>query len=516
MSPNVPWLTLTIVLPLCGMVLLQLIPGKQSTLLKVITVLTTAVTAGIVAAIVATLGTAPAASGPLGLKYQEIHEWIPAIGSTYHIGVDGIAGWFLALNAAVFLLASLVISRKKTERLKFFCGLLLLTEAATTGVVVSVDLVLFYLFWEAMLIPLYFLLSNYGDATRGKAALKFVIYTVAGSLAMLVAIIYLYFQAGQGSFDLQVIMGNAGLAQDRLVIPLLNVPTITPYQLAFLAFALAFAIKVPLIPFHTWLPNLYEACPSAVLVFFAGIVSKLGIFGFIRYCLTLFPQQMHQFQWLLIALALGSILYGAIMALGEVNIKRIVAYASMSHLGFIALGVFTLNSAGLSGAVLQVINHGIIIAALFLTVGMIETRLKTRDRHEIAGLEKRMPYLYATFLVITLASLGMPGMGTFAGEFTIMLGAFSVQWFVAAVAGIGVILACWYMLRLHQGLMQEPLSAKAETVIDLRWYELLTLAPLVALMVFLGLYPKPITDVTQPAISHYVTTADVSSGAGVR
>lgn len=509
-ASSFPLLSTILLLPLAGAVVLAVIPRRAVRFIKGWSILVTLATAVFVGIAVAAYSGSAASSGPLPVHFEEQYSWIDFSGfhATFHLGIDGISAWILALNAGVFLLGALMVAARSTQRLKLYCGLLLLTEFATAGVLLSLDLLLFYLFWEAMLIPLYFLLSNYGGEQRGRATLKFVIYTVAGSLLMLVAIIYLYVKAGQGSFDIETLLSPqaaGGLAsQSRLVIPGLGWATLTPAQLAFIAFGLAFAIKLPLVPFHTWLPDLYESCPTPALVFFAGIVSKLGAYGFIRYAITLFPGPVHDFQPVLAALAILSILYGALMALSESDLKRIVAYASVSHLGFIALGIFSLNANGLNGALLQIVNHGIIIAGLFLVVGMIEQRAGTRDRHELAGLEKRMPWMYFFFLVITLAGLGMPGMNSFVGEVTIMLGAFQYSWILAVLAGGGVILACWYMLRLHQGLMHEPLQPRAEGVRDIRLTEGLVLAGLSALMVFLGVFPKPVGDIAAPSVTRYV------------
>ncbi|HEV3123010.1 MAG TPA: NADH-quinone oxidoreductase subunit M [Candidatus Dormibacteraeota bacterium] len=529
---SIPWLTLVLVVPLGTVVLLQLVPHNARTLIKAVTIVGTLATAAIVAGLVVAFTQNPAPAqvalpqggthvSPITFQFEEQREWISQIGASYHLGLDGVSAWLLALDAGVFLLGALVVSARSTDRLKFYCGLLLLSETATAGVLLSVDLLLFYLFWEAMLIPLYFLLSNYGDSNRGRATLKFVIYTAAGSLLMLIAIIYLYFQSppppgsSHASFDLTALMLNPGPAQGVVHIPVhigsainADIPLLTPIQFAFIAFFLAFAIKVPLVPFHTWLPDSYTSCPPAALVFFAGIVSKLGAFGFIRYGLTLFPGPVHDYRWILEALAILSIVYGALMALAQVDIKRIVAYASVSHLGFVVLGIFALNANGINGAVIQMVNHGIIIASLFLIVGMIEQRTGTRDRHQLAGLEKRMPWLYAFFLVVTLAGLGMPGMNTFVGEFTIMLGAFQASWILAVLAGTGVILACWYMLRLHQGLMHEPPKPATEGVRDIGTGERLVLVPLVGLMVLIGVFPRPIGDVARSNVSQYVTVAN--------
>ena len=505
---NVPWLTLLIVVPVGAAILLQAVPRSMTSAIKGVTVLTTVTVAVIVGALIAAIPHAAVnPNQPLTLYFQEQRDWIPAIGASYHLGIDGLSGWILALNSGLFLVASLAVSRNH-ERFRLYCSLMLLSEAAIAGVVLSADLLLFYLFWEGMLIPLYFLLSGWGSENRGRATLKFIIYTVAGSLFMLVAIIWLYFNSGAHSFDLETLLNpnNVPTPQTTVVLGL------SPRDLVFIAFALAFAIKLPLVPFHTWLPDLYEASPVTTLVFFAGVVSKLGAYGFIRYGLTLFAQPINQYKWVLAALAVLSIVYGALMALSERDIKRIVAYASLSHLGFIALGIFSLTANGVNGAIIQIVNHGIIIAALFLIVGFIEARTGTRDLSRLSGLEKRMPWLYALFLVVTLAGLGMPGMNSFVGEFTIMLGAFQLNWIYAVVAGFGVVLACWYMLRMHQGLMHEPPKPITGRVRDLRLGEGLILAPLVALMIFLGVYPKPVGDIAAPSVSQYVTLASPGGG----
>ncbi len=511
---NVPWLTVVLVMPVGASLLLQLIPRTATGLLKGFTVAATLATAIVVWVLVAHMSATPVSPGPLGFHYEESHTWIPAIGAAYHVGIDGISAWILALNAGVFLLGAVVVSRRGTDRLKLFCGLLLLTEAMTTGVLLSIDLLLFYLFWEGMLIPLYLMLANYGNENRGRATLKFIIYTVAGSLLMLVSIIALQFASGRGSFDLTVILGGQ-MSRQPLVIPLLNITTFSPEQWAFLGFAAAFAIKIPMVPFHTWLPDLYESAPTPVLMFFAGVVSKLGAYGFIRFGLTLFPDAINTFKWLLAALAVLSIIYGALMALTNTDLKRIVAYSSISHLGFIALGIFTLNVNGVSGAVIQIVNHGIIIAALFLIVGIVEERTGTRDIRELAGLEKRMPWLYAFFLVVTLAGLGMPGMNSFVGEFTIMLGAFALNPAYAVLAGVGVVLACWYMLRLHQGLMHDPPTPRTEGVRDIRVWQGLVLLPLAALMVLIGVFPRPLGDVARPSVQQSVAVANGSLESAV-
>ncbi len=506
---RVPWLTLMIVLPIGGAMLLQLVPPRMTSAIRGVTVFFATAATCIAAGLLVNLPHV-AASGtqPLSLAFQEQRDWIPAIGASYHLGLDGLSGWLLMLNSGLFLVAALAVSRSDVERLRRYCALMLLSEAAIAGTLLAADLLLFYLFWEGMLIPLYFILSGFGGPRRGQATLKFIVYTIAGSLLMLVAILWLYFDSGGHSFDLESLIVNPGPAQAAMVIPGINVSTFTPQDLVFIGFAIAFAIKLPLVPFHTWLPELYVQSPATTLVFFAGIVGKMGAYGFIRYGLTLFPASVNTFKWLFAALAVIGIVYGALMALSERDIKRILAYASLSHLGFIALGIFSLTTNGVSGAIIQIVNHGIIISALFLIAGYIEQRTGTRDLSELSGLEKRMPWLYVLFLVATLASLGMPGTNSFVGEFAVMLGAFQLGWPLAVVALGGTVIACWYMLRLHQGLMHDPPRPITERVHDIRLSEGLVLAPLVALIVLLGVFPKPLGDIASPAASQYVSLAE--------
>jgi NADH-quinone oxidoreductase subunit M len=376
---------------------------------------------------------------------------------------------------------------------------------------------------------------GWGGEKRGKAALKFIIYTVAGSLFMLLAIIGVYFvtgaQTGVYTFDVPTLIAAQSYVQTTHATMLTlfghNFPALNPQDWLFLAFALAFAIKVPLVPFHGWLPDAYTQGNTSFLVFFAGIVSKLGAFGFIRYNLTLFPQASHVFQPLMMGLAAASILYGAMMALAQHDIKRTVAYASISHLGFVVLGIFTLNVEGINGSIIQMVNHGIVIAALFICVGIFEARFATRSLHDLGGLAKAMPVMAGLFLVVALAGLGMPLMNSFVGEFLILLGAFQVSPAWAVVASLGVILACWYMLRMYQGVTQGPLrlpggdsAASVRTVlrqlgrVDILPLELVALAPLVALILVIGVYPAPIIRYSRFSAAQYVQAVNRPPGAG--
>jgi NADH-quinone oxidoreductase subunit M len=482
---GVPWLTLTIVIPLAGALLVALTPVDARRVIRQLGILSSVLTLLLV---LATIGGFQHGVGNLHFQFEETLRWIPSAGISYHLGVDGLSLFLLGLNALLFLIAILV-SDPLTPRFKQFILLLLLLEAATAGILLALDLILFYVFWEAMLVPLYFLIGVWGEGRRIYAAFKFLIYTVLGSFAMLVAILAVaainFSQTGQLSFDWTQLIQHP--ASGAWHLPL-GLGTIGIQQLLFLGFALAFAIKMPLFPLHTWLPAAYTASPIPVVIVFAGLVSKLGAYGFLRFNLALFPDAAHNLGPFFAVLATIGILYGAFMALVQTDLKRLVAYASMSHLGFIGLGIFAGNLLGIEGSLVQMVNHGVIIAALFLVVGMIERRAGTRDRRELRGLGATAPLFAALFLVISLAALGLPGLNGFVGEFLIMLGAWTAFVPMAVGAGIGVILAAWYVLRFYQGSMQEAPPQPAAFG-EIRPVDSGVLAPLLALMVLIGVTP---------------------------
>ncbi|TMD41771.1 MAG: NADH-quinone oxidoreductase subunit M [Chloroflexi bacterium] len=483
---GVPWLTLSIVIPLAGALLVAIAPAVARRTIKQLGILSAVITLALVAAII---GGFQHGVGNLQFQFEETLKWIPSAGISYHLGVDGVSLFLLGLNALLFLIAIAVVD-PETPRLKQFVLLLLLLEAATAGILLALDLILFYVFWEAMLVPLYFLIGVWGEGRRVYAAFKFLIYTVIGSFAMLVAILAVagisFSQTGQLSFDWAVLVQHP--ATGSWTMPF-SLGAIGIQQLLFLGFALAFAIKMPLFPLHTWLPAAYTAAPIPVMVVFAGLVSKLGAYGFIRFNLGLFPQASHSYGGFLAVLATIGIVYGAFMALVQTDLKRLVAYASMSHLGFIGLGIFTGNVLGIEGALVQMVNHGVIIAALFLIVGMIERRAGTRERAQLRGLAAVAPVFAALFLIVSLAALGLPGLNGFVGEFLIMLGAWSSFVPLAVGAGIGVILAAWYVLRFYQGSFQD-VPVEPTGFGELRWIDTGVLAPLLALMVVIGISPN--------------------------
>ncbi len=415
-----------------------------------------------------------------GFQFTEKLEWIPQLSIFYRLGVDGISLWPLVLNA--FLTVIAILATPVTNRTGGFVGLMLAMSAGLAGVFMATDLVLFYVFWEAMLIPAYFLLWLYGEGARpGWAALKFVLYTLAGSLLMLVGVIGEYIFTGKKTFDLSVLatMAPAPAIQFGL----------------FFVFALAFAIKTPLFPFHSWLPDAYAAAPTPMLITFAGVMGKAGAYGFLRVAVPLFPQPVDwwDWRWVIPVLAVAAIIWGALMALVQSDMKLLVSYSSISHMGFIVLGIFSFNVQGQQGAVLQMVNHGLIIAALFLLVGWIGERVGTRDRFAMAGLALRMPVMAGVFFLVVLAALGLPGLNSFVGEFMTLLGAWQRAPLLAVFGAVGLVLTPVYMLRLFQGTMQGAPAGPVPRS-DIYPAQLAVLAPLIVLMFVLGLDPAVLTN----------------------
>ncbi|HVC78460.1 MAG TPA: NADH-quinone oxidoreductase subunit M [Candidatus Micrarchaeaceae archaeon] len=468
-------MTLTILwlLPLIAGALVAFMPARVSKLMSAITAI---VTLGIAAGVALVFD-------PSAHQYQftEIVPWVPQLSIFYHLGVDGISIWLVVLNAFLTVIAVLAtpVTMKNANR---FLGLILAMSAGLAGVFLAVDLVLFYVFWEAMLIPAYFLLWLFGEDEDqpGRAATKFVLYTLAGSLLMLVGVIGEYVATGAKTFDL------ATLA----TIP----PTASIQFGLFFVFALAFAIKTPLFPFHSWLPDAYRAAPTPMLITFAGVMGKAGAYGFLRIAIPLFPHPVlwWDWRWVIPVLAVAAIIWGALMALAQRDMKMLVAYSSVSHMGFIVLGIFAFNVQGQQGAVLQMVNHGIIVPALFLLVAWIADRTGTRDRSALAGLAPRMPVMAGVSVIVVLAALGLPGLNSFVGEFMTLLGAWQRAPVLAILGAIGLVLAPVYMLRFFQGTFQgEPIDNRP--MHDIYTGQLVLLSPLVLLMFVLGIYPYLLT-----------------------
>lgn len=432
-----------------------------------------------------------------GMQLVTSVEWVSVLNIYYKVGVDGISLCLVVLTAFLGALA-IYFSQDHRKNLKYFLALILMLESGTMGVFVAMDSILFYVFWELMLIPTYFLIGIWGEGNKVYATTKFVIYTLVGSLLMLIGLIW-------------VTMVHYDLTQTLTF----DIPTLLQTQIPadiqlymFLFFFLAFAVKLPIFPFHSWLPHAYVSCPIPVLILMTGAMSKAGAYGLIRFCLPLFPEAIADWGLWIATAAAGGIVYGAWIAMMQRDLKALVAYSSISHLGLIALGIFAFNGQGIEGSVLQMVNHGIIASALFIIVGILEKRLRTRNLDQIRGMKTRMPVLYGIFMLITLAALGMPGLNGFVGEFLILMGVWGSQLldgmaglFVLA-AGLGIVFASVYMLFMFQGTMQEPLEPKFDDVKDLNWKELNLLIPACILVVAIGLYPKPVIDRVSPAVDH--------------
>jgi len=424
------------------------------------------------------------------MQFEERLAWIPTYGIEYLLGIDGISLFLVLLTTLlgpIVILASWTIFKKVKEYLIF----MLLLETGMIGTFLALDLFLFYVFWEVMLIPMYFLIGVWGGPRRVYAATKFILYTMSGSLLMLVAIIYL---ATRNSQVTQL------LTFDLLKIYNLQLPYEEQIWL-FSAFALAFAIKVPLFPFHTWLPDAHVEAPTAGSVILAGVLLKMGTYGFLRFAIPLFPDATLAAAPYIIALAVVGIIYGALVAMMQADIKRLVAYSSVSHLGFVMLGLFVLNLQGVQGALYQMLSHGLSTGALFLIVGMIYDRRHTRMIDDFGGLWKPLPIFSAFFLVVILSSIGLPGLNGFIGEFLILLGAFKTVPFWTAGAATGVVLGAIYMLWMFRRVVLGPLNnPENQKLKDIGVREIILLVPILFLIVFMGIYPRPFLSRMKPSV----------------
>ncbi len=421
-------------------------------------------------------------AGSAAMQFGRQLPWIPGFGINYTVGVDGISLLMVLLTAFIMPLVILGGWSAVTERVKGYHFFLLLLQAGMMGVFLAGDLFLFYVFWEVMLIPMYFLIGIWGGRRRIYAAVKFFLYTMVGSVLMLAALLYLVAHhhqvTGIWTFDM------AAMTATRL--------TGQPELLACLAFALAFAIKVPIFPLHTWLPDAHVEAPTAGSVVLAGVLLKMGTYGFLRFCLPYFPEAVATITPYMMWLAIIGIIYGALVAMVQDDVKKLVAYSSVSHLGYVVLGIFALNENGVSGGLLQMVSHGLSTGALFLLVGMIYERRHTRLIEEFGGLAKVMPLFTFFFLFTTLSSIGLPGLNGFVGEFLILLGAFQVSKLYAALAATGVILGAVYMLWMVQRVFFGPVKHEENRSLrDLVPREVILLLPLAIMMLWIGLYPKP-------------------------
>jgi len=480
-------ISLLIFLPLAGAVLIALGPREKPGLLRGIALTTSVVTfllsLGLFTRFVA---------GEGGFQLVETRPWVPGLGITYRVGIDGISLFLVLLSTLLSVVAMAASWSDIKVRVKEFMICLLFLETGMIGVFVALDLFLFYVFWEVMLIPMYLLIGIWGNPGRRiYAAVKFFLFTMFGSLLMLVAILVLYFYHGKTTgmytFDL--------MSWYNLKLPL------SMQIWLFLAFGLAFAIKVPMFPFHTWLPDAHTEAPTVGSVLLAAVLLKMGTYGFLRFNLPLFPEATVMFVPLLAGLSLVGIIYGALVAMVQVDVKRLVAFSSVSHMGFVVLGIFALNVEGMTGAMLQMLNHGFSTGALFLIVGMIYERRHTRMIADFGGLSTVMPVFATFFLIVALSSIGLPGLNGFVGEFLVLLGAFQAEPLWAVVAGLGVILAAVYMLWMFQRVMFGEVDKEENRGLkDLNLREASLLLVMVFFIIQFGVYPKPYIDRIEPSL----------------
>ncbi|MEW1859513.1 NADH-quinone oxidoreductase subunit M [Streptomyces sp. NBC_00669] len=515
-----PLLTTTAVLPAVGAIATAAVPAARRVAAKYTALAFSLGT--LVLAIIAMVR-----FDPHGDRYQltESHTWVKSFGLHYDLGVDGIAVVMVALTALLIPFVMLAgwhdadplegpDPNRRWRPTQGFFALILLVEAMVVLSFEATDVFLFYIFFEAMLIPMYFLIGGFGDRAhaageeeaarqRSYAAVKFLLYNLVGGLIMLAAIIGLYAataqQLGTGTFSLQEILSARASGH-------LHLATSTERWL-FLGFFFAFAVKAPLWPLHTWLPNAMGEATAPVAVLITAVVDKVGTFAMLRFCLQLFPEASKWATPVILVLAVISIIYGALLAVGQRDIKRLIAYASVSHFGFIILGIFAMTSQGQSGATLYMVNHGISTAALMLVAGFLITRRGSRIISDFGGVQKVAPVLAGTFMIGGLATLSLPGLAPFVSEFLVLVGTFSRYPVLGIIATLGIVLAALYVLVLYQRTMTGPVKAGIEGMADLKAREVLVVAPLIALLLFLGVYPKPVADIVNPSVKH--TLSDV-------
>jgi NADH-quinone oxidoreductase subunit M len=526
-----PWLTIAGAVPLLGAIVIALIPGlsqdaaaadrrAREALAKWLALVFSLVTLVVVIIIAVKFQV----GGP-NYQFTEVYSWIPAFGVHYALGVDGIALVLIAMSAVLMPVvilaswhdadpvppapavesageASVPASGTKARQhsVKTYFALMMVLETMMIGVFAATDVFLFYVFFEAMLVPMYFMIGSFGVGKRQYAAVKFLLYSLLGGLLMLVAVIALYVYSTHSA-----VTGHHGSFLFSELSQISLSPTVQKWL--FLGFFIAFAIKAPLWPFHTWLPDAAAASQPGAAVLLVGVLDKVGTYGMLRYCFELFPSGAKYFTPLVIALAVVGILYGAIVAIGQQDMKRLIAYTSVSHFGFIALGIFAMTSQGVAGATLYMVNHGFATGALFILAGFLITRRGSSRIADFGGVQKVAPVLAGLFLISGLAGLSLPGLSTFVSEFLVLIGTFSRYKLPAILATAGIILAAIYILWMYQRTMGGPVRDQVAGMKDLRPRELLAVAPLIVLLVGVGVYPKPVLDIINPAVR--VTMAQV-------
>ena len=478
-----PVLTVTTFLPLAGAFLILLI--RNDVLIRWLALATTAATFMVSLPIYTHFD-----KTSYKMQFAEIHPWIPAWNINYTVGVDGISVLFIILVTILSILCVSVSWKAIQKKTKEFFVSLLIMETAMIGVFVSLNIFLFYLFWELTLIPMFLLIGVWGGSNRIYATIKFVLFTLAGSVLMLVGIIVLYYAGGK-TFDILHLSSASYPPHLQLWL--------------FFAFFSAFAVKMPMFPIHTWLPDAHTEAPTAGSVILAGVLIKMGAYGFLRFSLPMFPYAVKMLFIPLLALSVTAIIYGAYVTLMQSDMKRLIAYSSVSHMGFVTLGIFTLNQNGIEGGILQMINHGVITGALFLCVGMIYERTHTRMIEDYGGLFKTVPIFVVFFGIFTLAAIGFPGMNAFVGEFLIISGAFKANILIAALSILGIVLGVVYMVWLYYRVALNEINPNTRSQLtDLDLREITTLIPLVVLVFFIGLQPGVLLSYMHVSVEHLI------------
>jgi NADH-quinone oxidoreductase subunit M len=497
---DIPWLSILWLLPVAGTVLIMLLPPAQRALAKWLGLI---VSVGVL--VVAVILAISFDTGGRRYQFTESHQWIPAFGTSYSLGLDGIALALVLLTAVLvplLLVAGWNDAGDRKRAVHTYVALILAVEGMVLISLVSLDVLLFYIFFEAMLIPMYFLIGGFGSGEhRSRAAVKFLLYNLFGGLIMLAAVIGLYVvttKHGPGTFDFQRIVALASDGQLGVSPAVLNA--------LFMGFMFAFAIKAPLWPFHAWLPDAAVQSTPATAVLMMAVVDKVGTFGMLRFCLELFPDASKTFAALIITLAVVGIVYGAILAIGQTDVMRLIAYTSISHFGFIILGIFVMTTQGQTGSTLYMVNHGISTAALFLIAGFLTSRRGSRAIASFGGVQKVAPVLAGTFLISGLATLSLPGLAPFISEFLVLIGTFTRYQVAAVIAATALVLSAIYVLWMYQRMMTGPVREGNERLRDMVPREVVVVAPLIALLLVLGFYPKPVLDFINPAVGHTLTT----------
>ena len=500
---NFPWLTTLGLVPLVGAVVLAFLPAAKPILAKQLALFFSTVPVAMIIAMALQFD----ANSKQQFQFVESVEWIPSFGVNYSLGVDGIS---LVLIAMAVILVPLVIIAGWNDveevgrgSAKEFFALILVLETLMIGVFAATDLFLFYVLFEAVLIPVYFLIGRYGGAQRQYAAVKFLLYSLVGGLLMLASLIGLYVVSGRelgtGTFDYLSLVG-------------LNIDPATQ-KLLFLGFFAAFAIKAPLVPFHTWLPDAAAQATPGTAVLLVGVLDKIGTFGMIRFLLPIFPEASRYYAPLVIVLSLIGIIYGALLAIGQTDLKRLIAYTSVSHFGFISLGIFVFTMPGQSGSGLYMVNHGFSTAALFLIGGYLISRRGSARIDDFGGVHKVAPVLAGTFLVAGLSSLALPGLSSFVSEFLVLQGAFMHSRTVGVIATFGIVLAALYILLMYKRTMTGPVSDAVANFRDLKGREVAAIAPVLAIIIAMGVAPQPVLKIVNPAVERVMNQIGASDPA---